>query len=544
MNIKKIINFCLGTLIVIFLLSGFYFYIQYKDIDLKLFKIIQNEITKQNPEFGYTFSSTFDGQITSHSPIDQYKKNSIDAIFDISSKAQILKAFETVKSKKTLLLKGIKDRHDHNVYLYLKTDNNQIIGFIFFPNELRKFEITEERHFLILLTLSFMFALCCLLVLITTFTAFSISIWWICVSLISCIMIGEMCYLWSLRDSVGFKEDLQAIPILSEEQESNFFYTLQKERNQSYIKIPTGIFINNGQFSMQGVSDIYPGIFLNGYIWQHYSLEKHTNIDRGFIISNAYSSTTEKLFHQIDGDEETICWSFGCSLYQYYNTLLYPFDHRHVTINLLHKNFEKNIILTPDFNSYDSIDSLMLPGISLKTVKFPHWNISKSFFNFGFFNFKNSLGYKAFEHNQIPYLQYIITMQRNVSGNFLMYFILFFVIFVILFILLTAFLRQGTLLDIVGFSTLSIVGSCSGLLFILITSEINLRQTLSTEGIVYLEFLYFICYFAIIGVIINSILFAKGKPGFIAYQDNLICKLLYWPLTLLSIVLVTAYALY
>lgn len=544
MNLKKKMGMLLGTLFLIFIFLSIYFHFQYKSVEQQVIRILEQEITQQNPQFGYTFSSSLEGELKSHSPIDKLEKNSIDFLFDSSSKAKIIQALNEVKDKNSLFIKDVKDRHDHPIHLYLKRSDDTLRGLIFFPNELQKFTVDQERHYLILLSLSLLFALCCIPLLTALFFTASTTSWWICIGIISSLMVGEIGYLWSLRNSVGFSEDLNATPVLSKEQEENFFHNLYLKRNQSFLTVPTGVFIHNGQFSLQGVSDIYPGVFLSGYIWQRYSLKNHTTLERDVIVANAHYFSKKKLYHHTDLDNETICWSFDCSLYQKYNSLLYPFDHRHITLDLLHKNFENNVALVPDLESYDSIDSLMLPGLSLKTLQFSHWNISKSFFSFNFFNFKTDLGLKSFEYNQIPYLQYIITMQRKLGGSFLMYIILFLVVLIILFVLLTAFLRQGTLIDIVGFSTLGVLGSCSGLLFVLITSEINLRQTLLTEGIVYLEYLYFICYLAIIGVIINSILFAKGKPSFVTYEDNLICKLLYWPLLLLLMVLVTAYALY
>ena len=205
----------------------------------------------------------------------------------------------------------------------------------------------------------------------------------------------------------------------------------------------------------------------------------------------------------------------------------------------------KKILLTPDLSSYEVINSIFLPGVSSKIALLSHWKIIKSYFNFEIHNFKTTLGVPEFSYNQMPYLQFIMDAQRRSGGGFIMHFVLLFVVFITLFILLMAFLRQETLIDIVGFSTLSVIGVCSALLFVLITSEINLRQLLMTEGLVYLEFIYFICYFVIIGVVINSILFAVGGDlKFFMYQDNVIFKLCYWPMILSSIILVTAYMFY
>jgi hypothetical protein len=368
--------------------------------------------------------------------------------------------------------------------------------------------------------------------------------WWYIIVLISLIMLSQLIYLWYIRKSVGFQEELQDVPVLSQSQTFNFVQKLNSSSTVDYPAIPTGILIEYAQFSKKG-SDIYPGIYLNGYIWQRYNLTKHANLERDFIIPNASTLIKQELYRGKENDEEIICWSFKCGLYQSFNPSLYPFDHRHITLSLMHKNFEKNVTLIPDLTAYDIINPLELPGISLESFMIPSWKILKSFFNLDTNNFRANLGSPTFVHKTVPQLQFLFTAERKLNGDFLMHFLLLATVLVIVFILLLAFLKQEALIELVGFSTLSVLGACSGLLFVLIMSEIDLRQTLMTEGVVYLEYFYFVCYFAIIGVIIDSILFAvKGNIRLITYENNLIFKLLYWPSVLLFLVLITAYTFY
>ena len=56
------------------------------------------------------------------------------------------------------------------------------------------------------------------------------------------------------------------------------------------------------------------------------------------------------------------------------------------------------------------------------------------------------------------------------------------------------------------------------------------RRQLGASEIIYLEYAYFIVYAALLGVAVNSIVFAAGAGGrLITWHDNVIPKLAYWP---------------
>ncbi len=541
--LKKISVLILITILATSLIATLYFYRSYIAINKNLEHIIRTQAVTKNPDIGYSFISNYEGTLLWH-PIVEYANKKVTILFAQEEADLINALLNNLKEKKEILIKKIYDDHGHLVQLYLIEDNKNVHGLIFFPDELRKYGTDAERHILIIISLSILFGICALLLLFGIFFITKPRTWWYIVAAISIAMIAQMSYLWSLRDSVGFQEEFEASPLITESQKDNQVQKINSRSGKTYKEVPTGIFIDQGQFA-NGNSSIYPGMHLGGYIWQQYDLKEHADLERGFIIPNAHSITIKELYRQKTADKETICWSFSANLYQKFNPLLYPFDRRHILINLLHKNFEKNVLLVPDFPSYQSLNPLILPGVSLKSIILSYWNITKSFFSFNNYLFKTNLGSPDFYYDPVPYLQFYITAYRKLGGDFIMYFVSLIVVLIILFIQLLAFLKQESLMAVVGFSTFSVLGACSGLLFVLITSEICMRQALMVEGIIYLEYLYFVSYAAIIMVIINSILFAvKSDSPIIAYENNLIFKLIYWPLTLLAAVLVTAYILY
>jgi hypothetical protein len=78
-----------------------------------------------------------------------------------------------------------------------------------------------------------------------------------------------------------------------------------------------------------------------------------------------------------------------------------------------------------------------------------------------------------------------------------------------------------------------VLAYCAALLFVLTVAHANLRDRLAAHGIIYLENFYFVMYFAILAVSINAIAFASPFTiRFIHSHDNLLVKLLYWPVIL------------
>ncbi len=93
---------------------------------------------------------------------------------------------------------------------------------------------------------------------------------------------------------------------------------------------------------------------------------------------------------------------------------------------------------------------------------------------------------------------------------------------------------------LLGFNTSEVVAVCSALFFVVMLAHIQLRQQFAGARIVYLEYFYFIVYLAVVGVTVNSYLFSIGRPWIVLqYRDNLVPKMLFWPLLLGSGTVVT-----
>jgi hypothetical membrane protein len=86
---------------------------------------------------------------------------------------------------------------------------------------------------------------------------------------------------------------------------------------------------------------------------------------------------------------------------------------------------------------------------------------------------------------------------------------------------------------------------CGTLLFVAVFSHIGARQKIAAQEIIYLEYFYIVMYFAILWVAVNSILFVRWPESrFIQYEKNLLPKVLFWPLTLGAIWVMTIATFY
>ena len=93
--------------------------------------------------------------------------------------------------------------------------------------------------------------------------------------------------------------------------------------------------------------------------------------------------------------------------------------------------------------------------------------------------------------------------------------------------------------------SLNIIQASAGFFFILLLAHIQLRNSIETPGITYIELYYFVMYFMLTLMSAAVLLFLKtNKYPILEYKHNLIFKISYWPILLLSIYLITFFIFY
>ena len=105
--------------------------------------------------------------------------------------------------------------------------------------------------------------------------------------------------------------------------------------------------------------------------------------------------------------------------------------------------------------------------------------------------------------------------------------------------------KRSEQVGFLGFSSVNVLAGCAALFFVVLLAQLDLRGKLTTEKILYIEYFYFVMYCALMTVTLNSILFGlTDRIKIIAYQDNLIPKLVYWPSILGILLTITLFIFY
>jgi hypothetical protein len=319
--------------------------------------------------------------------------------------------------------------------------------------------------------------------------------------------------------------------------------------------IPTGMYIQT--LSFINSSDTY----LTGYIWQRYPKDLPGSFSAYNKFSATFEDTAETLsckkppflfpdsvYHgqyrpyylandtYINGHR--LCgWYFEIALRQHFNFSKYPFDNAVINLTLRFSNIQKDIIMSPDFDAYfKKTGKKDIFGIN-EDIVLSAWQRKNTFFKYNsLHNFNTNFSYYD-QHvlNNHPELSFNIFIKRNLLDSLVEHMLSVVVVLVLLFSMLLISNHDAKDKVKHGFNTASLLSGCSALFFVVLVAHIQLRSLFSGSSLVYLEGYYYLAYLLLIATTINGYLIAE-KPNswtkIIHYRENLIAKLLFWPLSL------------
>ncbi len=293
--------------------------------------------------------------------------------------------------------------------------------------------------------------------------------------------------------------------------------------------IPTGVFFETIEFPSAN------NVFLSGTVWQKYTLGIHDSIERGIIFPEAISDNFTKSYHYKEGGFEVYGWYFRITVRKNFSYKKYPFDRKNLSIRILPKDFKNYIVLAPDLESYNYTNPNLLPGVSEK-LDVGGWTMLSSNFAYQMNLYNSNFSLKDFNcREKTPELYFDISMSRNFLGTIFSGTMPIVVMLAILFILQTITTPDMS-------SVARILGPTGSFFFASLLAHVGLRNTLAIKDIVYFEFFYILLYMMILYVFFDSVLISRPKViRLIAFRNNLILKLLYWPffLTVLLFISIT-----
>jgi hypothetical protein len=196
---------------------------------------------------------------------------------------------------------------------------------------------------------------------------------------------------------------------------------------------------------------------------------------------------------------------------------------------------QANVVLVPDFASYPLIAPDSLPGFD-SDIRLNNWHFRNSYFSYQTESAGPILGLPArAERGPAPILHLVVEARRNFIGPFIAYLTPAVVAAGLAFALLISGRPMDGLQDLIG--GLSYIAA---LFFVIVVAHASLRDTVAAVGITYLEHIYILLYCAIVLVVGNLFLLAyRPDNRLVRFRNNLIPKLLYWPVYTLALLIST-----
>lgn len=312
---------------------------------------------------------------------------------------------------------------------------------------------------------------------------------------------------------------------------------IRRHRERSVLKnlpvpyyVPTGILLES--VSLDDSSQFT----VNGIIWQQHPVDMPEDIPQGLRFGNARTVVLKEMSRRRQNNHITTLWHFQASLRQHLDFSEYPLDQEALSIRILPRDTEGRVALVPDLSAYSILSPSTLPGLGPDTF-IPGWRLLRTAFRLQPHKSRTNFGnVRKIEQIDFPDLHFNIVARRDFFDSFVSN---------LTPLILVAILLYGVLLICGEIDPGRSLSTCSGMLFVIVFSHIGIRSGLTVAGLFYLEYFYFMIYFAILWVSFCAI----RKPlniryWLFQYKDNLISKVGYWP-TMMGILLIfTMYVFY
>ncbi len=281
------------------------------------------------------------------------------------------------------------------------------------------------------------------------------------------------------------------------------------------IYIPTGIYIDAMELNGSNI------VSVTGQVWQEYPLDFPENIQKGFQIASAKNTKIVEADSRLLENSEVVRWRFQAEINTQFDYSRYPLETEHIGIQLRPQSSSRNIFMVPDLASYKMLTPTQKPGLAVDLF-IPGWEITDTFFMLKKNDENTNFGIERnFDQERFPYLNYEIGIKRIFVDAFISNLTPLIVVAIILFSLLLLPLD----IDISR-----LLGICVSVFFVVVFSHLAIRRNIAIGEIFYLEYIFFVIYFAILAVPVNAFRVALKIPSKIfGYKNGLIPKVIYWP---------------
>lgn len=361
---------------------------------------------------------------------------------------------------------------------------------------------------------------------------------WIATSTICLIFATAIAMIW-LHETDTYSDSPQQLT--SQSEVDDYIKASQKSGLDSFkdkYTVPVGFFIQSIKF------DTSSDVNLTGYIWHKYPLNYPDNFSKGFIFPEGVNSTNaiiKEAYTEKHKDYLLKGWYFEVTVRQTFDYRKFPLDRKTVWLRLWPKTWHTDVIFTPDLASYESVVPGSMFGMDQNTVM-GQWKIFETYFDYASIKYDTNFGFGYKPGASDEELYFNIIVGRKFVNSFVIYLVPLIIILGMLFSILMMITKNDNRKGIFGSSTSGAISATVALFFVVTLAHSSLRAQFSGSGLVYMESFYFIAYVMILLVSVNTYHFTSTDRDYRFYRhDNLIAKVLYWPIILLLTLVTTAY---
>ena len=150
-----------------------------------------------------------------------------------------------------------------------------------------------------------------------------------------------------------------------------------------------------------------------------------------------------------------------------------------------------------------------------KNIVLGTWKLLNTFFDYRKQDYNTTFGIygQGIRDNQ-PELYFNIVIKRRLVNSFIVYILPLAIIACLVFATLMMITKNEEQASIFGINTSGIIGVCSGLFFVVLVSQVQIREEFAGSSIVYVEFFYPLIYISLLGVSVNSFIFSSSKKEY------------------------------
>lgn len=223
-------------------------------------------------------------------------------------------------------------------------------------------------------------------------------------------------------------------------------------------------------------------------------------------------------------------WNFDIEIEQQLSYSLYPFGKNELSLLLWSTDLDDNTVLIPDLEGYKQLYPTDKPGLD-NNFHIKGWDISGSYYSYKMESYLCNFGNTSmFGINEFPELVYKISISRKFIDILICKIVPLLVVLVLLFTILFVRVKSDGFNNIIG---------CSGLFFVLVLDHINLRESVLSEQIMYLEYCYFLSYILLLLITITSFDISKNGCSYNMWVDTVLKKY-FWTIIFGSMAIITA----